>query len=73
MLIYHLLLIQTLINQCANSYLSYNDPRLHIGLGNNKKINSLEVKWMDGHVDVFTNIVANHYVTIEEGGMIKTN
>jgi len=58
---------QVLINQWATSYLSNNDPRLHIGLGREKTVNLLEITWSDGKKEVYNNIKCNRYITIKEG------
>lgn len=62
---------QVLINQWATGYLSSNDPRLHIGLGKNKKIDLLEIKWSDGEVETYKNIDADRYITIIQGAGIQ--
>jgi hypothetical protein len=59
------------VNQPANSYLSYNDPRLHIGLGKSDRVDRLEVHWMDGTKDVINNITPDRYITIVQGNGIK--
>ncbi len=61
---------QVLVNQWATSYLSANDQRLHIGLGKNKKIDSLEIKWSDGENEVYRNIEADRYLTVLQGSGI---
>ena len=43
---------QVLVNQWATGYLSNNDPRLHIGLGQQKQIDLLEINWSDGKKEV---------------------
>ena len=58
---------QILVNQWATGYLSSNDPRLHIGLGKNKKIDLLEIKWSDGKVETYKNIDSDRYITIMQG------
>ena len=58
---------QVLVNQWATSYLSNNDPRLHIGLGSAKMIDILEISWMGGKKEVYKNIPADSYITITEG------
>lgn len=55
------------INQWATSYLSNNDPRLHIGLGTNKTIDQLEIDWVGGKKEVLKNVAADRYVVIAEG------
>jgi len=62
---------QVLINQWATGYLSSNDPRLHIGLGKNKKIDILEIKWSDGTIETYKNIDSNRYITIMQGAGIQ--
>ena len=58
---------QVLVNQWSTSYLSNNDPRLHIGMGQQKKIDTLEIIWSDGKKEVFKNISCNQYITIKQG------
>ncbi len=63
---------QVRINQNATSYLSYNDPRIHFGLGTAKKVDGLVVIWSDGSNEMFKNIEANQYIEIKQGkGMLK--
>ena len=58
---------QVLINQRANSYLSYHDPRLHIGLGEHKKIDKLEIWWPNDKIETYRSIPINRYITIKQG------
>jgi len=58
---------QVLVNQWATSYLSNNDPRLHVGLGQQKQIDQLEIDWSDGKREVFKNMGCDRYITILEG------
>lgn len=60
-------LLQTKINQWATSYLSFNDPRLHFGLGNEQKIDKLEIRWSDGEVELISDIGVNQYIKIHQG------
>ena len=63
---------QVLVNQWATSYLSNNDPRLHIGLGSANSIDTLEIFWTGGRKEVFNNIAADRYITVMEGkGILK--
>jgi hypothetical protein len=63
---------QVLVNQWTTSYLSNNDPRLHIGLGSAKSIDTLEIFWTGGKKEVFNNVAADRYITIMEGkGIIE--
>jgi enediyne biosynthesis protein E4 len=63
---------QVLINQWATSYLSNNDPRLHIGLDQQKQIDILEIIWSDGKKEVYKNIACDRYLTILQGTGILT-
>jgi len=63
---------QVLINQWTTGYLSNSEPRIHIGLGNERIINKLEVKWPDGQQEVYKNIVSCRYITIVKGQGIVT-
>jgi hypothetical protein len=58
---------QVLVNQWTTSYLSNNDPRLHIGLGNEKMIDMLEIVWSDTKKEVYQNIAADRYIIITQG------
>jgi hypothetical protein len=63
---------QVLVNQWATSYLSNNDPRLHIGLGQQKQIDQLEISWSDGEKEVLKNIACDRYINILQGTGIVT-
>jgi hypothetical protein len=58
---------QVLVNQWTSGYLTNSDPRLHIGLGLQKKVDLLEISWSDGKKEVYENIAADRYLTILEG------
>jgi len=58
---------QVFVNQWATSYLCNNDPRIHIGLGNEGIINTLEIFWTGGKKEVYRNVAADRYITIKEG------
>ena len=55
------------VNQWATSYLSNHDPRMHIGLGQEKTIGMLEILWSDGEKEIIRNINADRYITIKQG------
>lgn len=59
------------VNQPANSYLSYNDPRIHVGLGKAEFIDQLEIRWMDGTRDLIRQLKPDRYLTIVQGKGIK--
>jgi hypothetical protein len=52
----------------GGSYLSQNDLRLHFGLGNATKAESLEVRWPSGETDKYVDIKADHFYVVTEGG-----
>ncbi|MGB8359297.1 MAG: CRTAC1 family protein, partial [Bacteroidales bacterium] len=58
---------QVYVNQWATSYLSNNDPRIHIGLGQQKMVDRLEISWSDGSKEIFNSIAADRYITILQG------
>jgi tetratricopeptide (TPR) repeat protein len=49
------------------SYLSQNSHRVHIGLGAAPGIDRLEVRWLGGPVETWTNLAAGHIWEITEG------
>ncbi|MCP3929289.1 MAG: CRTAC1 family protein [Bacteroidetes bacterium] len=62
---------QVLVNQWATSYLSYNDSRLHIGLGKEKKVDKLIILWPDGTKETHEDVKADQYITIVQGKSIS--
>ncbi len=58
---------QVKINQPANAYLTYNDPRIHFGLGSAAVVESIEILWPDGDKEVFLNLAADQYVILSKG------
>jgi enediyne biosynthesis protein E4 len=54
------------------SYYSHNDLRLHFGLGENKKADSIEIRWPNGQTETLNNVTANQIVRVKEGsGIVK--
>jgi hypothetical protein len=49
------------------SYLSQDSRRLHVGLGAATKIDRLEVQWLNGHAETWTDLPANRIWDITEG------
>jgi hypothetical protein len=58
---------QVYVNQWTTGYLSNSDPRLHIGLGKQRMINQIEIKWTDGKNEVYNDIESDQYLKIEQG------
>jgi len=54
----------------GGSYYSQNDLRVHFGLDQAKKVESLEIKWPSGAVDTLKNLDVNQLYVIQEGGKI---
>jgi len=50
----------------GGSYCSASDPRLLFGLGANKNVDEVEVKWPSGKINIVKNVRADQYVTIIE-------
>src|SRR5882762_1836749 len=57
----------------AGSYLSSHDPREVLGIGKQKKIDKLEIRWPQpsGRTETFTDLPIDRYITIVEGSGIK--
>jgi hypothetical protein len=53
------------------SYLSQNDLRLHFGLGSATKMESVEVRWPSGKVEILKDVAADRIYTIVEGKGIE--
>jgi enediyne biosynthesis protein E4 len=53
--------------QLAGGYISAHDPRLHFGLGDAARIDSVAVRWPNGHVDLVRDVPLDSYVEITEG------
>ena len=54
------------------SYYSHNDMRLNFGLGKEKQVESIEIRWASGDVETVKNVSVNQIVTIREGSGIES-
>ena len=54
----------------GGSYYSQNDMRVHFGLGKSQKVKALEIRWPSGQTDTLSDIAANQFITVKEGGAI---
>jgi len=55
----------------GGSYLSQNDLRQHFGLGQETKIDSVQIRWPSGRVEALTNITPDAIYTLIEGQGIR--
>ena len=53
------------------SFIGTNDPRLHWGVGKHETIERIEVKWLAGETQVFTDVGANALYHLTEGGKLE--
>jgi hypothetical protein len=60
-------LVQTGQVLSGGSYISQNDLRVHFGLGNLERVDSVEISWPAGNVEVLNNLVADHFYRVKEG------
>ena len=51
----------------GGSYQSANDPRLHFGLADSDRVESVEVRWPSGQVDHYTDLPADTGYLLREG------
>ena len=61
--------IRTQIDEVRSGggYISQSDFRIHFGLGKAEKVESIEVRWPSGQVDVHKDLPANRLIYIKEG------
>jgi hypothetical protein len=50
----------------ASSYLSASDKRVHFGLGNDRRIRTIEIRWPSGVVQTLTNQQPNRILVVSE-------
>jgi hypothetical protein len=62
---------QVKVNQWATSYLSYNDPRMHLGLGRDSLVERMEIRWPNGDVQVVSDLPVDQYSTVLQGEGIQ--
>jgi len=60
--------------QGGMGYMSASDPRIHFGLGQRQKIDSLEITWLSGQVDKLSDVPINQIIAVKEGeGIVARN
>ncbi|NKB67427.1 MAG: hypothetical protein GKR89_10230 [Candidatus Latescibacteria bacterium] len=52
----------------GGSYLAANDLRVHFGLGEAAQVEQVEIYWPGGHRDRWTDLAADQFLILEEGG-----
>jgi hypothetical protein len=57
----------------GGSYLSQNDLRVHFGLNQATKIDSLEIRWPSGKVEVLKDLEADKFYSVLEGQEVVTS
>src|SRR5438552_910118 len=50
----------------AVGYASSSDPRVHFGLGQNKRISSIEIRWPSGITQALRDVIADQVLTVKE-------
>lgn len=51
----------------ASSYLSSSDPRIHFGLGNVTRLDTVTIRWGSGKTEVLRNVACDRIVMVKEG------
>lgn len=59
-------LVQMRQVRSGSSYLSASDPRVHFGLGNQTRVDWVEVKWPSGNIQRHEDVAVNQILVIEE-------
>lgn len=55
----------------ASSYLSASDKRLHFGLGSDKRLKLVEVRWPNGNIQVLHDVPANQILNVRQPDSVK--
>jgi len=50
----------------AGGYLSASDPRVHLGLGGERRVRSIEIRWPSGILQRLTDVAADRLLTVTE-------
>jgi len=58
---------QTFVRSSAASYVSADDPRIHVGLGAAGGIERIDVRWADGSTQTWTGLPARRLIVLEQG------
>ena len=55
----------------GGSYLSQNDLRLHFGLGNHIRVDTVTIRWPNGKLEVLKGLDADRFYTLKEGAGVS--
>ncbi len=55
----------------SESYLSGNDVRVHVGMGEARQADLIEIRWSSGQVDRYSNVPVNTFYLAREGEWLK--
>ncbi|MEZ5332163.1 MAG: CRTAC1 family protein [Thermoanaerobaculia bacterium] len=58
--------------EAGSSYASQHSPRLHFGLGENDRIDRLQVRWPDGSEQEFSDLEAGRLLRLRQGGELES-
>lgn len=58
--------IQTNQQKSTSGYLSQNDHRMHFGLAKNDMVETIEIKWPSGKIQLLENVKANQVLEVRE-------
>jgi hypothetical protein len=64
-------LVQLSEVRAGGSYISQNDPRLHFGLGAERTMSEVEIRWPSGKIETLRDVPADFIYTIVEGEGIQ--
>ena len=51
----------------ASSFLSSSDPRIHLGLGDVVRLESVTIDWPDGRQETMRDVAADRILVVHEG------
>ena len=57
--------------RAAYSYLASNDPRVHVGLGEETAVQDVSVRWPDGRRERFGDFAGGNITVLRRGAGIK--
>jgi hypothetical protein len=55
----------------GGSYISNNDVRVHFGLGDRTKVDRLQIRWPNGHIETAADLLSNRFYVAREGSGVR--